>query len=61
MWDYPERWKIQIQEARITFRANNNENWGFSRKPKGSFEIKLPLPLHNLGAEIKVAVFIKLP
>ena len=44
---YPQRWKIQTQEARIIFRANNDENWGSSRKAKGSFEIKLPLFLTN--------------
>ena len=42
---FPERWKIQTQEARIIFRANNDENWGSSRRAKGPFEIKLPLKL----------------
>ena len=37
-------WKIKTQEARIIFRANNDENWGSTRKVKGLFEIKLPLP-----------------
>ena len=40
---YPKGWKIQTQEARIIFRANDDENWGSSRKAKGPFEIKLPL------------------
>lgn len=39
---YPERWKIQTQDARIIFRAKNDENWGCSRRVKGLFEIKLP-------------------
>ena len=32
-----------MQEARIIFRANNDENWESSRRAKGPFEIKLPL------------------